>query len=91
MKRNNKVLPKPLALAFTITVILAIPLPFALYLGGIDWIISGSHAGLKEFVISYLVGLLVLCGGLAITIFKDRREKRNRKLHSPSQNNGKNL
>ncbi|WP_216378138.1 hypothetical protein [Arcanobacterium phocae] len=86
MARKNKDLPKPLALVFTITVILAIPLPFALYLGGIDWIISGSSAGLKEFAVSCLFGLLTLCGGLAVVIYKDHRAKSKRNPSKPTKN-----
>ncbi|MCU9519732.1 hypothetical protein N7326_07610 [Corynebacterium sp. ES2794-CONJ1] len=69
------VLPKPLALVFTILVILAIPLPFALYLGGFEWMSSGSQAGSKEFVVSYVFGLLVLLGSLAAAVYRGRRNQ----------------
>ncbi|WP_341827490.1 hypothetical protein QEU97_09140 [Trueperella pyogenes] len=78
-KKNHKDLPKPLALIMTVAIIMVLPLPFAVYLGGIDWLTAGSQAGLKEFIVSYLLGLAILCIGLGIVIFKDRRNKTNHK------------
>lgn len=72
-------LPKPLAFVMTVGIILALPLPFAAYLGGIDWLTSGSQAGLKEFTVSYFLGLALLCIGLGIVIFKDRKNKTKHK------------
>lgn len=74
-KKNHKVLPKPLALVLTVVIIMVLPLPFAAFLGGIDWLTDGSHAGLKEFTVSYFFGLAILCISLGIVIFKDRRNK----------------
>ncbi len=78
-KKTRKELPKPLALVMTVAVLMILPLPFAAYLGGIDWLISDSQAGLKEFIVSYLLGLALLCISLGIVIFKDRRNKTNHK------------
>lgn len=78
-KKHKKDLPKPLALVMTVVIIMVLPLPFAAYLGGIDWLIGGSQAGLKEFLVSYFLGLALLCISLGIVIFKDRRNKTNHK------------
>lgn len=73
-KKRNIDIPRPLAFALTAIIVLLLPLPFALYLGGIDWITQGSQAGLKEFIAAYLLGLGILIVGLVVTIIKDRRK-----------------
>lgn len=78
-KKKRKDLPKPLALVMTVVIIMVLPLPFAAYLGGIDWLIGGSQTGLKEFIVSYLLGLALLCIGLGIVIFKGWGDKSNHK------------
>lgn len=57
---------------FTLVLLLLIPLPFALYLGGTEWIISGPAAVPKEFIASYVIGAVVLVGGLIINQYKNR-------------------
>ncbi|WP_216402521.1 hypothetical protein [Arcanobacterium phocae] len=75
-KKKNWTLLKPLAYLLSVLIILAIPLPFGLYLAGIEWIFSGSDGVPKEFTISYVLGLVILCGSLAIVIVKDRWKKK---------------
>ncbi|XCB29129.1 hypothetical protein RQN30_07580 [Arcanobacterium hippocoleae] len=74
-KKKYTDLPKPLAFVFTVIAVLVIPLPFAAYLGGIDWITQGSQAGLREFIVAYLLGLGLLIVGLGVAIFRGRKEK----------------
>lgn len=75
-KKQSGLLSKPLGLIFTIFVVLFIPLPFALYLAGTEWIFSGSEGVPKEFVVSYLLGLALLLGSIILAIFRDRRKKK---------------
>lgn len=75
-KRKKKgVLPRPLGLVFTILIILTVPLPFALYLAGTEWIFSGSQGVPKEFFASYFLGLALLLGSVIFAVIKDRRNK----------------
>ncbi|MDD7384399.1 MAG: hypothetical protein SPI12_03595 [Actinomycetaceae bacterium] len=85
-KKRNWDLPKPLALVFTIVVILAIPLPLALYFGGFDWITHGSHAGLKEFIFTYVFGLAVLCLSLGSVMWKEHREQKHQETETHELN-----
>ncbi|MDZ3745930.1 hypothetical protein QP228_008085 [Pseudoglutamicibacter cumminsii] len=48
-KKKRFDLPKPLSLAFTIAIFLVIPIPPAIYFGGVDWLTQGPQAGLKSF------------------------------------------
>lgn len=73
--RNNE--PSFLqALVVTILLFLLIPLPFALYLSGTEWIVSGWHGIPKEFIASYAVGAVVFIGGLIYNQWctKDKRQ-----------------
>lgn len=59
---------------FTLGLFILVPLPFALYLGGTEWLLSGPAAVPKEFVASYVVGAVVFLGGLVINQVKTRNE-----------------
>lgn len=59
---------------FTLVLFILVPLPFALYLGGTEWLLSGPAAVPKEFVASYVVGAVVFLGGLVINQIKTRNE-----------------
>ena len=74
-KKKRFDLPKPLSLAFTIAIFLVIPIPPAVYFGGVDWLTQGPQAGLKEFLITYVLGLVVLLVSLGFTVFRGRKKK----------------
>lgn len=59
------------ALAVTIALLAIVPLPFALYLGGVEWTLKGPRAAPKEFYASYLVGIITFVFGLACIWIKD--------------------
>ena len=78
VKKKNKEPSFWTAFIVTIAVFLLVPLPFALYLGGTEWIINGAHEVPKEFIASYIVGFVVFAGGLVLQRFKDRNDKKDR-------------
>lgn len=59
----------------SIAVILLIPLPAALIFGGWEWIFPGWSAIPKEFVFTYLGGMVVLAGRVAYPLLKERFTK----------------
>lgn len=74
VKKKNKEPSFLTSLIVTIVVFLLVPLPFALYLGGTEWIINGAHEVPKEFIASYVVGFVAFAGGLAIHRYRNREE-----------------
>lgn len=58
-KRGKKEPTLVQSLLFTLVLFALIPLPAALYFGGIEWIASGWKAVPKEFIACYVVGAIV--------------------------------
>lgn len=61
-----------LPLLITLCVLAAIPLPFALVLTGLEGLLHGSAAAIKEFLVSYFFGLFTLLAGLGWYLWKNR-------------------
>lgn len=56
----------------SLAVILLIPLPAAFYYAGWEWVLSGWSAVPKEFIVTYVLGMIVLLGAVAWVLLKDR-------------------
>lgn len=62
------------ALIVTVSILLVAPLPFAFCMSGIEWILKDWKAVPTEFWATYLVGLVVLLGGIDIFKIKEHFE-----------------
>lgn len=63
----------------TVLVLAVLPLPLALALTGVEGILHGSAAALKEFLVSYLFGLFTLLVGLGWFLWNNRDSKQQKK------------
>lgn len=70
------------SLIVTIVVLALIPLPFALYMGGTQWITEGWTNVPKEFLVTYLCGLLFLLVPLIAIRVRNRDSSRH---HRPQR------
>ena len=53
-------------------VVFLVPLPFALFMGGTAWIFSGWSQIPKEFVVSYLLGVIGFGGSIALLFVRSK-------------------
>ncbi|KWZ72203.1 hypothetical protein HMPREF3198_02071 [Winkia neuii] len=73
MKKPNYREPSMLkALVASALIILITPLPLALYMSGLDWVLHGISAVPKEFLATYFLELGILIIGIAV--FKVREK-----------------
>ncbi|MDO4898471.1 MAG: hypothetical protein Q3965_04090 [Rothia sp. (in: high G+C Gram-positive bacteria)] len=63
---------KTIPLVVTVLVLLALPLPFAMVLSGVNLFTEGAAAASKEFLVSYLFGLATLLAGLGWYLWKEK-------------------
>lgn len=64
-RKSSKNEPKKWkAFLISLLIFLLVPLPFALYLGGTEWLFNGEESVPKEFWVSYVLGFVVFIGGL---------------------------
>ncbi|MBP3223144.1 MAG: hypothetical protein J6M18_04375 [Actinomycetaceae bacterium] len=57
--------------ALAIGIILVLPLPFALFYSGIDWILYDGAEGKKEFIASYIAILVFILGSIVTFFIKE--------------------
>lgn len=77
IKTQNRQPGKITSWVVTIAVILLVPLPFALYLGGVEWLTAGISEVPEEFIVTYLLGVILLLGGIIRIKIKDRHSNEN--------------
>ena len=63
------------AAIITVLIIVLMPLPAALYYAGWEWVLSGWSAVPREFIVTYVLGMIVVAGGIAWVLLKDRFTK----------------
>lgn len=64
-ERSGKSEPKKWkAFLISLLIFLLVPLPFALYLGGTEWLFNDKESVPKEFWVSYVLGFVVFIGRL---------------------------
>lgn len=63
------------ALAVLVSIFVLAPLPFALYMGGVDWILDDSSTGMKECVVTYVIAFLAFAGPISVIVFKNRADR----------------
>ena len=64
-RKSSKNEPKKWkAFLISLLIFLLVPLPFALYLGGTEWLFNDKDSVPKEFWVSYVLGFVVFIGGL---------------------------
>lgn len=59
-----------------VAAVLVVPAPPALFFGGTNWLTRGSHGGLQEFVIAYVLGVIIFIGSILIYLARDRWSRR---------------
>ncbi|QPK81168.1 hypothetical protein G7Y41_09050 [Schaalia sp. ZJ405] len=67
------------ALIVTVAILLLVPLPLALCLAGTEWLFQGGSGVPKEFVFSYLFGLLTLLATIIVVKLRERFGKDKKK------------
>lgn len=66
------------AAIITVLIIVLMPLPAAFYYAGWEWVLSGWSAVPREFIVTYVLGMIVVAGGIAWVLLKDRFTKDKR-------------
>lgn len=69
------------SLVITILVLTLIPLPFALYMAGVQWIVEDWTQVPKDFIVTYLCGLLSLLIPLIAIRVRSRESNRSHHTH----------
>ena len=68
-------------LTITTIVFIVLPLPFAVFSGGIDWITTGARIP-NEFLVTYLIGLLIFPIGIGWLMVRNLIHEHRRQVQS---------